>query len=884
MLFAEGQRRYLECLSSYVRQYFKIMEKPNVDQIIGLPPTIAIEQRTSQFGRRSTVGTITEIYHLLRLLYAKLGRQHCPGCGRDLETLTVDDILSRVRREAGAGPLRLLAPLVHGRKGIYRDLFARLKRTGFEQARVDGKYVSLDPIPELARRREHDIEALLPGLDQSGITIDELHDSVTRGLAMGGGILYLDPPAGGTRVFSQRLYCQACDSGLAPLDPRLFSFNSRQGFCPACMGIGRVRQINEKRLRGAPDISLKDGLLSFLQSTVWRGSRREAEKVGRLWRMELGIDLEKPASSLDDSTWESILHGRKGKFSGVVQILDAVAREDEAWKKLQTMYDDMPCSECGGSRLNRQARSVFFRDLTIDAMSALRVSELAQTWKKFKFTSKEAPVAVPIRREITERLAFLLNVGLGYLSLDRSGDTLSGGETQRIRLAAQLGSNLRGVCYILDEPTIGLHPADNRKLLEGLERLRDKGNTVVIVEHDPETMKKADLLVELGPGAGSSGGKVVAMGSFDQLVKMPGTLTGQWFGNSLGDLFSIQARKKAGEFGWLEFKGARARNLKGINVRIPLGLLVTVTGVSGAGKSTLVNEIVYRGLGEALRGSCEEDGGRGFDSISGCEKIQRVLEVDHNPIGRTPRSIPATYIGVWDQIRKYFALLPESRARGFGPGRFSFNVKGGRCEVCKGQGQVKVEMNFLPDVFVPCESCAGRRFNAETLDIRYKGKNIAEILEMTIEEAVQVFSGIPLIWRRLKILGDLGLGYLKLGQPSPTLSGGEAQRIKLAGELGNSRSATLYILDEPTTGLHRADIRRLLDVLRALSDHGHTVLVIEHNTDFVWASDYVIDLGPGSGDEGGEIVAQGEPPEIIASSEKSLTGQALRPYLESSDE
>ena len=880
VLFAEGQRRYLECLSSYVRQYFKIMEKPNVDQITGLPPTIAIEQRTSQFGRRSTVGTITETYHLLRLLYAKLGRQRCPGCGRDLENLTVDDILARVRKEAGAGPVTLLAPLVHGRKGIYRDLFARLKRMGLKQARIDGKYVSLDPIPELARRREHDIEAVLPGLDRSRITLDELQDSVSRGLAMGGGILYLDPPGGGeTRVFSQRLYCPVCDRGLAPLDPRLFSFNSRQGFCPACMGIGRVKRISAKRLQGDPDVPLKDGLLSFLQSTVWHGAKREAEKFARRWMDELGIDPKKPAGSLDDSAWESILNGKKGKFAGVIQILDAITEEDEAWKRLQPIYDDLPCPECGGSRLNRQARSVYFRDLTIDAMSALRVSELAETWKKFRFTPKELPIAGPVSRQIMERLAFLEKVGLGYLSLDRSGDTLSGGETQRIRLAAQIGSNLRGVCYILDEPTIGLHPADNRRLLESLETLRNKGNTVVIVEHDAETMKKADVLVELGPGAGSNGGNLVAMGSFNQLVKRPDTLTGQWFGKPLGKLFTIPARKKAGEFGWLEFRGARARNLKGIDARIPLGLLVTVTGVSGAGKSTLVNEIVYRGLAEALGRSYGEGRGCNFDSMSGCEKVQRVLEVDHNPIGRTPRSIPATYIGVWDEIRKYFALLPESRTRGFGPGRFSFNVKGGRCEACKGQGRSKVEMNFLPDVFVPCESCAGRRFNAETLDITYRGKNISEILEMSVDEAVEVFSGIPLIWRRLKILGDLGLGYLKLGQPSPTLSGGEAQRIKLAGELGNSRSPTVYILDEPTTGLHRADIRRLLDVLRALTDHGHTVLVIEHNTDFIWAGDYVIDLGPGSGDEGGEIVAQGEPAEIIAARKKSLTGRALLPYM-----
>jgi excinuclease ABC subunit A len=828
VLFAEGQRRYLECLSSYVRQYFRIMEKPEVDQITGLPPTIAIEQRTSQFGRRSTVGTITETYHLLRLLYAKLGVQRCPGCGRDLETLSVDDILSRILKEtagqsagiarlqnrraqkalpappqkaagnmAGGPAACLLAPLVHGRKGIYRDLFARLSRMGFRQARVDGEYVGLARIPEIARHREHDIEVVMPGLDRVPVNTDALLDSVRRGLAMGGGMVYLDLGQGQTKVYSRHLYCPACDRGLAPLDPRLFSFNSRQGFCPSCTGIGRM-DCNE----------------------------------------------------------------------------------------------DVPCPACGGSRLNPQARSVYFRGLTISDMSALSVSELRGMWKNFCFTKKEAPIARPIAREIEARLAFLGKVGLGYLSLDRSGDTLSGGETQRIRLAAQLGSNLRGVCYILDEPTIGLHPADNRKLLESLEDLRDKGNSVIIVEHDPETMKKADMLVELGPGAGSSGGKLVAAGSFDKLAKSPETLTGRWFEKSLDELWSIPARKKPGDLGWIEFKGLRARNLKGIDVMIPLGLLVTVTGVSGAGKSTLVNEIIYSRLCEALGGKTVAGSGTGYqvsdvrnpkiaegsDTRHPIFVLHRVLEVDHNPIGRTPRSIPATYIGVWDEIRKLFAMLPESRARGFGPGRFSFNVKGGRCEQCKGQGQSKVEMNFLPDVFVPCESCAGTRFNAETLDIGYKGQNIADVLQMTVERAVELFSELPRISRQLKILSDLGLGYLELGQPSPTLSGGEAQRIKLAGELGNSRSATLYILDEPTTGLHRADIKRLVDVLRALTDHGHTVLVIEHNTDFIWASDYVIDLGPGSGDEGGEIVAQGTPEEIVAAAQKSLTGQALRPY------
>ncbi len=521
VIFAEGQRRYLECLSSYVRQYFKIMEKPEVDQITGLAPTIAIEQRTSQFGRRSTVGTITETYHLLRLLYAKLGRQRCPQCGKGLETMSVDDILARVRQEAGGGRVKLLAPLVHGRKGIYRDLFARLSRMGFEQARVDGRYVRLDPVPELARRREHDIDALLPGLDRDGITVDELLNSVRRGLAMGGGILYLDTGGGETRVFSLHLYCPACDSGLAPLDPRLFSFNSRQGQCPACTGIGRVKQLNVERLRGAPGVSLKEGLFAFLRSSVWRGSRREAEKFERAIIGELGVDPEKPASSLEDSVWETILHGRKRKFSGVLKILEDVSEEDDAWKSIEPMYDDLDCPDCGGSKLNPQARSVYFRDLNIGEMCAMRVSELETMWKKLRFSREELPVAAPISKEVTQRLSFLGKVGLGYLSLDRSGETLSGGETQRIRLAAQLGSNLRGVCYILDEPTIGLHPADNKKLLASLQKLRDKGNSVIIVEHDPETMKQADILVELGPGAGRSGGKVVADGNLRGAGRKP---------------------------------------------------------------------------------------------------------------------------------------------------------------------------------------------------------------------------------------------------------------------------------------------------------------------------------------------------------------------------
>lgn len=882
VLFAEGQRRYLECLSSYVRQYFKIMEKPDVDQISGLPPTIAIEQRTSQFGRRSTVGTITEIYHFLRLFFSKLGEQHCPDCGKKLVMLSFDGILSRVREEVGYGPLSLLAPLVHGRKGIYRDLFLRLKRMGFERVKVDGKLMALDPIPSLARHREHDILALLPGLDRTGLSVERIAEGVRRGVAMGGGILHLELPGQKeTRVFSSNLYCPDCDKGLSPLDPRLFSFNSRQGYCPTCIGIGTVRRLNLERLAGPPDVSLKDGMLSFLASTLWRGSgKKQGEKLERLWVRHLGIDTSVPHASITPPAWDAIINGVTGKFPGLNDLIGQVSEQEEAWKSLQPVFDELPCPECEGSRLNGQARSVFFRDWNISGLARLSVERFQEVLMSFRFTAREEPIAGPIVKEIAERLSFLEKVGLGYLSLDRSGDTMSGGETQRIRLAAQLGSNLQGVCYILDEPTIGLHPADNIKLLESLEQLREKGNSVIVVEHDPETMKKADVLVELGPKAGANGGKIIAEGSFEDLCKRPETLTGHWFGNPLGELFEIPARKEAGKAGWLEFKGASVRNLKDIDVRIPLGLLVSVTGVSGAGKSTLVHEVIHNDLATAL---CKGGLSACRRGTSGCGKVHRVMEVDHNPIGRTPRSIPATYIGVWDEIRKMFAMLPESRARGYGPGRFSFNVKGGRCEECKGQGRVKVEMNFLPDVFVPCETCSGGRFNAETLLVRYRGKTIADVLEMTIDEAMELFYAISRISRPLRILSDLGLGYLKLGQPSPTLSGGEAQRIKLAGELGNSRNSTVYILDEPTTGLHRADIKRLLDVLRALTDHGHTVLVIEHNTDFIWASDYVIDIGPGSGDSGGRIVAQGTPEEIVEKAKRvSLTARALLPHYQAS--
>ena len=780
LLFAEGQRRYLECLSAYVRQYFKIMEKGEVDKIYGLPPTVAIEQRMAKLDRRSTVGTVSEIYHFMRLLFSKLGKQYCPRCGQLIRPLESSHILDEIR-QLNEEEITILAPVVIARKGVYRNLLESFRKKGYSHARIDGEIRKLSPVPELNRHKEHTIEIVI-GKVKAKDAQESLEEKLAEAMSLGNETVVV-LTSRQEILFSHELYCYRCHRGYLPLDPRLFSFNSEYGACPFCEGRGTVRR---------------------------KYSRQKA-------------------------------------------------------------HEDEPCPGCRGKRLNSQALSVKVDGIAIDNLVEMTVSELLRFLKKWSKRLNRPNIAQPLIDEMTERLQFLEKVGLGYLQLDRPGDTLSGGETQRLRLAAQLGTNLKGVCYILDEPTIGLHPHDHKKLLSSLRTLRDRGNTIVVVEHDTETMKAADYIIDLGPGAGKGGGKVVFAGPVTAIKHASSSLTARFL-DRRKKRFHRLSRAKLAPLGWLKINNATVHNLKNLSVAIPLGNFVCVTGVSGSGKSSLVMDTLYAGLT-----------GRGRYSTAlfeGQEKIKKVLKVDHNPIGRTPRSIPATYVGFFDHVRKLFASTPEARTRGLKPSSFSFNVRGGRCETCQGQGRIKVSMSFLPDVYYECEECEGKRFKPEILEVTYKNKNISEVLEMTVEEAAKFFDPVKSISRPLQLLNELGLGYLTLGQPSPSLSGGESQRIKLAAEIAkNSPGNALYILDEPTTGLHPYDIEFLLRLLRRLTERKNTVVVIEHNPDIIAHADYVIDLGPGGGPEGGTVVAAGTVEKIAASYKKSKTGKILREYF-----
>lgn len=875
IIFAEGQRRYLECLSAYIRQYLKIMDRPQVDRITGIPPTVAIEQRMTRRGKRSTVATMTEIYHYLRLLFSKVGVQYCPRCGGKISAPPPERIVEEILKGYAGREVTILAPLILGRKGFHKEALEGARRGGYSQARIDGTIVDLDPLPHLSRYQEHDIAVVVGRGEVSRRTRPWLVEVLQKGLKLGRGAIYLLDSAGEERVFSQRLSCPRCLIGFEELDPRFFSFNSRHGACPHCQGVGSLSDFAEELV--LPDLkrSLEGGALAPFERGVMK---RQKEKLLKEIHKKLGIPLDRSLREVGKDARKRVLHGGDG-FQGVILILRELleyAEGDGLLDHLNAFMGEQTCPSCQGRRLKENALAVKVKGWGIWDLVSLAARDAERVIGEFRFDEAEIPIAEGIIREITAKLQFLNKVGLSYLTLDRRGDTLSGGEDQRVRLASQLGSNLRGVCYILDEPTVGLHPRDNQMLLATLGQMRERGNSILVVEHDEETIRRGDYIIDLGPGGGVDGGRVVAAGTLEEIRNCPESITGAYLN---GYRKGITSRLRVNDDQQrLLVRGARGHNLKGIDVGIPLGTLTCITGVSGSGKSTLLKETVFRGLRTLLGGTPEKAGVH--NEIRGWEHLERVTEVDHSPIGRTPRSTPATYVGLFDEIRGLFALTPEARGRGYRPGRFSFNVKGGRCEECAGQGTVKVEMQFLPDVYLECEGCLGRRYNDETLVVRYKGKNIHQVLTMTFEEGLEFFAAIPRVKRILQMIVEMGLGYLTFGQPSPTLSGGEAQRIKLVAELCKaSQRKTLYILDEPTTGLHIADIEKLLTVLQKLVDRGNTVVVIEHNLEVIKEADYIIDLGPEGGAEGGYIVAQGDPGQILEQWERSYTARFLRDYL-----
>jgi len=898
-IYAEGQRKYVESLSAYARQFLGLMEKPDVDYIEGLSPAVSIDQKGAPRNPRSTVGTVTEIYDYLRLLFARIGIPHCTKCGKPISRQTTEQIVDQVLSLPEGTRIQVLGPIVRGRKGEYRQLFEDLRKQGFVRVRVDGVIYDLGEEIPLDKNKKHDIEVVVDRIVTRPDVRSRLADSTETALKLGQGIVYIEVlPDGEGRsaksnlmVFSQNFACPDCGVSLPEIEPRIFSFNSPFGACQACSGLGFKQEFD-------PDLVL-DWEKSLMDGAVVPWANSTSEYYYELLRSladHYGVDMRVPLRRLPKSFINVLLYGsdepirvryhnRWGSlrvydtyFEGVINHLERRYKETESEymrEELEQYMTTLPCPACKGARLRPESLAVKVGGKSIAEVTALTVRQAKEFFESLRLSEREMLIAGQVLKEIKARLGFLVNVGLDYLTLDRTATTLSGGEAQRIRLATQIGSGLMGVLYILDEPSIGLHQRDNRRLIDTLLQLRDLGNTIIVVEHDEETIRSADWIVDIGPGAGTHGGQVVVSGTLQDVINTPESITGQYLSGKRKIPLPTRRRPLNGQF--LVIRGAREHNLKGIDVAIPLGVFVCITGVSGSGKSTLIDEILYRAVAAKLHGARLKPGAH--DGIEGLENIDKVINIDQSPIGRTPRSNPATYTKTFDLIRDLFSQLPEARMRGYKPGRFSFNVRGGRCEACEGDGIVRIEMHFLPDVYVPCEVCKGKRYNRETLEVRYRGKNIADVLDMSVEEALEFFSHIPTIRRKLQTLYDVGLGYIKLGQPATTLSGGEAQRVKLAAELSRRDTGrTLYILDEPTVGLHFYDVERLLNVLHRLVDAGNTVVVIEHNLDVIKTADWIIDLGPEGGDLGGYVIAEGTPEEV-ALMDHSYTGQFLRKVL-----
>ena len=896
-LYAEGQRRYVESLSSYARQFLGLMEKPDVESIEGLSPAISIDQKTTSKNPRSTVGTVTEIYDYIRLLYARVGTPYCPNCGKKIEKQSIDQIVDNVMKIKEGTRIQILAPVVRGRKGEYTKLFEDLQKDGFARVRVDGEIYDLADEIKLDKNKKHEIEVVVDRLVIKEDIVGRLTESIETALKQADNLVLIDIVGEKPVLYSCNYACPDCGFSFPELTPRMFSFNNPYGACPKCSGIGYLMKMDEDLIIPDKTKTLYDGVKAFGASTMKKGdtmAKMYFESVGKHY----GIDIRnKKIKDLPKDFINKILYGTgndeidfeytsslgtrkfKAPFEGVIPTLERRHNEtkSQGMRDFYEMYmSELPCDECNGARLKKEILSIKVGGININEMTDLSVKSLQEFLRKLELTDSQKMIAEMILKEIDARLQFLIDVGLEYLTLSRSAGTLSGGEAQRIRLATQIGSGLTGVLYILDEPSIGLHQRDNDKLIATLKKLRDLGNSLLVVEHDEDTMYAADQIIDIGPGAGVHGGQVMAQGTAEEIKNVPTSITGAYLSGR--KKIEVPKKRRPGNKKNIEIVNATENNLKNISVKFPLGKFICITGVSGSGKSTLINEVLYKNIAQQLNGATEKPGK--CKTIKGLENIDKIINIDQSPIGRTPRSNPATYTGAFDLIRDIFASTNEAKMRGYEKGRFSFNVPGGRCESCSGDGVHRIEMHFLPDVFVPCEVCKGKRYNRETLEVKYKGKSIADVLDMTVEESLEYFANIPRIKNKIQTLYDVGLGYIKLGQPSTTLSGGEAQRVKLATELSKKATGkTLYILDEPTTGLHIADVHRLVDILQRLVDTGNTIIVIEHNLDLIKTADYIIDLGPEGGDAGGEIIAVGTP-EQICKNERSYTGKFLKKYLE----